>query len=63
MTDIERLRTSVSRLFDLAEEIERALNDVEANTQRDKDTIERLEEEVADLTTEIEEARQGRSNA
>ena len=59
MTDIERLRNHVSNMEELVEKLHGILDDIEEAKERDRETIERLEEEVADLTSDLEDARRG----
>ena len=57
MTDIERIREIVNKAISLIEYIYGLLDDIEKAKDTDKETIERLEEEVSDLTNDLEEAR------
>lgn len=59
MTDIERIRGIMTKLINLAEDVDGLLDGIERAKDDDRATIERLEEEVADLTSDLEDARRG----
>lgn len=59
MTDIERLRNLITDVADMVEKMHGLLDKIEHAKQLDAETIERLEEEVADLTNDLEDARGG----
>ena len=57
MTDIDRIRDIMTKIISLAEDAHGLLDDIEKAKDDDRTTIERLEEEVADLTSDLEDAR------
>lgn len=57
MTDIERIRDIVNKAISLIKDVYGLLNDIEKAKDTDKETIERLEVEVWDLTNDLEKAR------
>ena len=57
MTDIERVQSLVTSIINYAEDIQGLMDDIQRAKDIDKETIERLEDEVADLTSDLEDAR------
>lgn len=59
MTDIQRVRDIADRIIGLTEDLQGLIDDIGSRQESDKETIDRLEEEVADLTSDLEDARRG----
>lgn len=57
MTDIQRARDIANKIISLVEDLHGFIDDIESRQENDKETIDRLEEEVDDLTSDLEEAR------
>ena len=57
MTDIQRARDIADRIIIMAEDLHGLIDDIESRQEGDRETIERLEGQVDELTIDLEEAR------